>query len=203
MQKSMPGAICSIFIYAVLIYFFITKIFVLVNRTDYNILNEDQNDFFSEDFIVSTDMRFRVAAAVTAYGDPTDIEDPRIGTIEFYIKSWKADGSPLDFKKLDTRLCSLDEFSFRSDKVKRDTPFYPVHQKSESLRDYLPKMKCVDEPYDLYGDFSTNIASNLMVVFELCDPSEHDGDYCAEPEVIAEWMEFKYMINVENEENYL
>ena len=203
MQKSMPGAICSIFIYSVLIYFFITKIFVLVNRSDYNILNEDQNDFFKEDFVVSQDQRFRVAAAVTTYGDPNEIEDPSIGTIEFYIKSWKADGSPMDFKKLKNHPCPTDEFSFRSDKVKRDTSFYPIHEKSESLRDYLPKMKCIDEDYSLYGDFSTNIASNLMIVFEKCDPENSKKLTCADDSVITEWMGFKYILAVENEENYL
>lgn len=141
-----------------------------------------------------------VAAAVTNYGDPANIEDPSIGTVEFYIKSWLADGSPLDFHKLKTRPCKKEEFSFPDDKVKRDTPFYPVHENSESLKSYIPKMKCIDEDYSLYGDFNTNVASTLMIVFEKCDPA---NTICADEKVINEWMEFKYIILAENEENYL
>ena len=61
-------------------------------------------------------------------------------------------------------------------------------------------MKCIDEDFELYGDFDTNIATNLMVVFDRCDPKERT---CASDEDIDEWMKFKYMLLVENEENYM
>ena len=35
-------------------------------------------------------------------------------------------------------------------------------------------MKCIDEPWVMYGDFSTNIASSLMITFEKCDPTKLD-----------------------------
>lgn len=141
-----------------------------------------------------------VAAAVTAYGDYSDNEDPSIGTLEFYIKGWLDDGSPIKFTKLKTRPCTLEEFSFQSDKVKRDTPFWQIHVKSDSYKDYIPSMKCIDEDYELYGEFETNVAHNLMVVFERCDPEQRT---CADDAVIDEWMQFKYILTVENEENYL
>lgn len=61
-------------------------------------------------------------------------------------------------------------------------------------------MKCIDEDFELYGDFDTNFAQNLMIVFDRCDPSER---VCADDAVIDEWIKFKYIILVENEENYL
>lgn len=61
-------------------------------------------------------------------------------------------------------------------------------------------MKCIDEPFSVYGDFSTNIASQLMVVFEKCDPALRQ---CEDEDVITKWMEFKYMIIMENEEEYM
>ena len=33
-------------------------------------------------------------------------------------------------------------------------------------------LQCIAEPYELYGDFNTLSASNLMVVYEICDPNK-------------------------------
>lgn len=99
-QKSIQGAICTIFIYGLLAAYMLSRVDALINRIDYNILQEDQNNYFGETFLVSADQGFRVAAAVTKYGDFRDNEDPSIGTLEFYLKSWLDDGSPLEFKKL-------------------------------------------------------------------------------------------------------
>ena len=118
---------------------------------------------------------------MTDYGDFDDNEDPSIGTLEFYTKSWLDDGSPLQFKRLETRPCNLDEFSFNTDKVKRDTPFWPIHEKSESLKHYIPTMKCADEDFEIYGDFDTNIGRTLMLVFDRCDPRKR---VCAHDAVI-------------------
>lgn len=73
----------------------LNRVDALINRADYNILQEDQNNYFEETFTVSAEQGFRVAAAVTAYGDFNDNENPSIGTLEFYMKSWLADGSPI------------------------------------------------------------------------------------------------------------
>ena len=64
---------------------------------------------------------------------------------------------------------------------------------------YIGSMKCIDEPFELYGSFNTNIASNLMVTFEKCDSERRK---CKDKEAIDEWMKFKYILVVENEENY-
>ena len=175
MQKSWPGAICSLFIYGVLLSYTINRSFALFNRNDYNILREVQNDYFNEDFEVTTAFGFRVAAAITNLGDAKGVEDPSIGTLEFYIKSWVNDG-PVTLTKLKTRFCREDEFKFSSerdddhDNGDLEDNFYPIHQKSESFRQYMPNLKCIDEDYNLYGTYNTNISSNLMIVFERCDP---------------------------------
>lgn len=199
-QKSLQGALCTIFIYGLLTTYALNRVGALINRDDYNILQEDQNYFFPETYRVSAKDGFRVAAAVTAYGDYTDNEDPSIGTLEFYLKSWLDDGSPLKFRKLKTRQCNLEEFSFQSDKEERDTPFWTIHTNSESYKPYLPTLKCIDEDFELFGDFDTNVAQNLMIVFDKCDPKVRS---CADDAVIDEWLKFKYILSVENEEIYL
>ena len=61
-------------------------------------------------------------------------------------------------------------------------------------------MKCVDDDINVYGDFNSNIASSLMVVFEACKPEERT---CADQATIDKWLKFKYLIIAENKENYL
>ena len=167
--KSVPGALCSILLYGTLLAYAGYRLGQLVFRNNYNVLTEIQNDFFTEDFAVGPSDGFNIAATVTTYGDFSDIEDPSIGTVEFYEKSWKEDGSPLEFKKLKTRPCTLADFKGEAG-ASEDAPFFPMHFKSKSFKSYVPKMKCVDEDFQVYGDFNTNIAQNFMVVFESCDP---------------------------------
>ena len=33
---------------------------------------------------------------------------------------------------------------------------------------------CIDDEYEIKGDFNTSAASNLMIVFELCKEEEFD-----------------------------
>ena len=50
--------------------------------------------------------------------------------------------------------------------------FFPITDISANdMEKYGPKLKCVDfdANYKLLGNFNTEIASNLMVVFERCD----------------------------------
>ena len=61
-------------------------------------------------------------------------------------------------------------------------------------------MKCIDEPYKIYGDFNTNIASSLVVVLERCDPAKRK---CASEATVKEWFKFKYLIVADNEQNYI
>lgn len=60
-------------------------------------------------------------------------------------------------------------------------------------------MKCIDEPYEIYGDFNTRTAASLMIVFEKCDPEQRS---CKDNEAIEKWMQPMYILTVENEENY-
>ena len=56
-------------------------------------------------------------------------------------------------------------------------------------------MKCIDEPFEMFGDFDTNIANNLMISFTECDPTLR---YCKSREEIDKWLAFKYIIIAEN-----
>ena len=52
-------------------------------------------------------------------------------------------------------------------------------------------MKCIAEPYKIWGDYNSDITTNLMIVFEKCDPKLRE---CESDAVINEWMKFKYLL---------
>ena len=59
-------------------------------------------------------------------------------------------------------------------------------------------MRCIDEEdFEIAGDFNSDTASNLMVVFELCDESKRTT--CnKDPVAIEKYVEESYMLILEN-----
>ena len=196
--NSVPGAFCSLILYMMIMLYGGYRLLVLQDRSDYNVLTEVQDFYFSEEFKFTPKDGLQVAARITSYGNTTDIEDPEIGAMEFYIKGWKADLSPICFKKLKKRKCNLDDF--QDSATNQEVMFFPLHIKSESLKEYVPTMQCIDEQFDIYGDFDTNIAQNLMVTFTKCDPAVRT---CKSNEEITKWLDFKYILLLENEQKYI
>ena len=58
-------------------------------------------------------------------------------------------------------------------------------------------MKCVDEgaETEIFGSYNTDRASNLMIVFERCNTSLRT---CKADDVIEKWLEFNYLVLLEN-----
>ena len=56
-------------------------------------------------------------------------------------------------------------------------------------------LKCIAEPYELYGDFNTLSSRNLMVVYEMCDPDKYK---CKEEAEIQSELEHSYIVVLEN-----
>ena len=65
------------------------------------------------------------------------------------------------------------------------------------METYGPKLKCVDleASYNLLGNFNTELASNLMVVFERCD-TKVPGNNCAGDAEFKDWLASKYLITL-------
>ena len=61
------------------------------------------------------------------------------------------------------------------------------------------QMKCIDDDYEVHGDFNTYSARNLMIVFEICDSKERA---CKDDETIKKALSFSYILLLENEELY-
>lgn len=67
-------------------------------------------------------------------------------------------------------------------------------------------MNCLQQTDDmvLWGNYDTDIASNLMIVFETCDVNKlPPGQKCKSEKEIEKWMEFKYIIVLENEAKFI
>ena len=60
-------------------------------------------------------------------------------------------------------------------------------------------MKCLEEgQFDITGNYNTDKANNIMIVFEKCN-SEILGRSCKTDIEIDEWLKFKYIVVLENE----
>ena len=119
------------------------------------------------------------------------VEDPEIGLVKFYLKQWGLNGVPgITFEEVKTKPCKPADFD-------ENSQFYPLSQFSQDDFDtYSKKMKCVDQDStNIFGSYNTDKASNLMIVFEKCNKTE---TVCKDDEIIDEWLEFKYIVTLEN-----
>ena len=57
-------------------------------------------------------------------------------------------------------------------------------------------MKCIEDPYEIYGDYSSAKTANLLVLFVKCDP--RDRNDCKSDDEIKQWLKFKYLITLQN-----
>ena len=69
-----------------------------------------------------------------------------------------------------------------------------------------PRMKCLDpeefENINLFGTYNTGQASHLLVVLEKCDPEKKEIE-CKDEDVINEWLQFKYLVTLENSRRFI
>ena len=52
-------------------------------------------------------------------------------------------------------------------------------------------MWCIDEDYEIYGDYDATTANNLMIVFDRCNIAE--SSQCATEEDSKSALEFSYI----------
>lgn len=62
-------------------------------------------------------------------------------------------------------------------------------------------MKCLDEDLtQLFGNYDSKMANNLMIVFEKCDKEVRT---CKTDQEITDWLVFKYIILFENSRRFI
>ena len=110
------------------------------------------------------------------------------------MKSWKEDFNGIQFTELKSRKCNDQDFDGSG-------AFWPLHEKYLGFVNYRKKMKCIDEPYQIWGDYDADIASNLMVVFDRCNSTLRDD--CKSDAEYAQWLQGKYIFVLENEKTFI
>ena len=100
----------SVITLLLILSFSTTKFSSLKDKDEYSIMKAVKEDFYDPTDEFTTEDGFQVAAAVIDYSDSTSssIEDPEIGSIKMYLKSWgvyDSDGK-VTFKEVKTAFCS-------------------------------------------------------------------------------------------------
>ena len=60
---------------------------------------------------------------------------------------------------------------------------------------------CIDEDYEIYGDYDAIVAKNLMVVFERCNMAE--SSQCVTEEESNSVLELSYIYVFDNRETFV
>ena len=131
-QKSMSGGCIFICMSVLFILYASVLLHVLVERTDYNILQRRyENELFETDFSFGKENGFAIAAAITGWPiKSTPVEDPEIGELVFYLSYWDSASSYNKVKKLDTRPCTEEDFNVKESSDKSDYGFYEIKDQS-------------------------------------------------------------------------
>ena len=159
-------SLCSAF---VVIAFATLQVTKLIDRSEFSIIHEAEENYFADTVPLSEMENFYIAAGITAYdGKKTELT-PDIGTIKFYHKTW-SQSAGIEFKEVDTRPCTQEDFNY-GDIGNENSRFFETKQTIGDLKTYGSSMRCVTNPEDMYifGNYNTGNAANLMVVFELCN----------------------------------
>ena len=144
--------------------------------------------YFTSDDVYSENLMF--AFGVTAYdSNPEPIEDPTIGVLRPYYKSWgiKAGIGGIDFELLPTRNCTQAELHI-NDESASDSLFFESHPNSlADLSFYHKKLKCLDmDSVEVQGDYNSPRTRSFVLLFERCDNSTYTGEgVCKSDEYIT------------------
>ena len=84
--------------------------------------------------------------------------------------------------------------------------FHPMDKTTELIvNESSYHLRCIEDQYDIKGDFNSNVASNLMVTFQICDPDNPENTgatKCKSKEKIDEALTASYILLIENVERY-
>ena len=204
------GAILSCLSFSLVGLFAIYKLLALINHAEYSVQKNTHNEYFEATYPFGHEDGFAVAVGVTDYftqdkSTKVSLEDPSIGTVKFYLKSWGENAHSDDlFLELETRECQTSDFN-DVEGSNKDSIFYPTNPRTESdLLQYALRMKCLKNPSDLvlWGNYDLPSAANLVLTFEKCDPHKSEVE-CKSDEEITEWLEFKYLVGIWNSKNFV
>lgn len=174
------GSFLSLLTAIIMIVYSGYKFNEMLSFTDYYYQVSEREVYYDSDAPISTKDGFYVGAAVTTYDSDAGVtEDETIGTIKFFLKRWNVAAQEwLSFTELQTAPCALNSedvlVPLAPDTITQNeqrSDFFSINPMSEAdVSVYGKKLKCPVLHYDLYGNYNTDMGSQLMIVFEKCDP---------------------------------
>ena len=136
-----------------------TKLVVLINKQDTNILSVTSDLHFTDNDIFGFEDGLNIAVAFTAFDSEQEwILDPSYGDLIINEYKWGTDetGKPFTARnKLSTHSCSREEMGLEGDP--KNAKFYPLHESSRTYVNlFSKKFICLSqEDLSIYGDFNT------------------------------------------------
>jgi len=105
-------------------------------------------------------------------GEP--LEDPSVGQIRFYIKSWGENSFSDDLmSEIETRPCDSQDFNDMEGSNK-ETNFFATSRLSDlDLKSYGTRLRCIVDrsKLQLWGNYDTTETANLVAAFDRCNNS--------------------------------
>ena len=92
--KTILGAFCSVIVIILVLVYAYSKFFIFLNREDYIIQFQRNEEAFDSSFQFGFDDGFMVAAALIG-GDLDSLyrPDPKYGELKFFLKTWDRESS--------------------------------------------------------------------------------------------------------------
>lgn len=117
----------------------------LLTFDETDVMISARDSYFDSNFEYSENLNY--AFGITAYdSNPEPIEDPSIGVLKAYYKSWgiKAGIGGVDFEPLPTRQCTNAELHIKNETDPESKFFKPHPNSIGDLSFYSKKLKCLD-----------------------------------------------------------
>ena len=166
-----------------------------------------RDSHFDSDYEFTTDQGFAVAFALTAYDDnPERIEDPTIGTLKAYYKTWgiKEGSQGVDFEELPIEYCTRSQLGLpplNGSYTDSQKPlFFKAHENSvNDVKFYYKKFKCIkSKNLRVRGDYNSSKARSLVIQFEKCKSTPFNPVICKTDQQINDWVKRKFIVTYTN-----
>ena len=165
---------------------------------DTDIMESSRDTFFSDEFIFSGNMWF--AFAITAYdSNQESIEDPSIGTLNAYYKTWGlGEDQATTYTPIPSRPCTEAELHANGN-YNGEGRFWNPHSGAQGDLDfYWRKFRCLDvDQVEVQGDYNAAKARQFVLLFHRCNPQTYNG-VCKPDHEITEWIRRKFIVILQN-----
>ena len=202
--RTFSGSILSVFTLILVLFYAGWKLVTMFSQEDYKVQVNEQTNFYDYKQTFGIEDGFNFAAALTAYdGSSEDITDLSVGRMKFVTKNWDSEDPKMEtFADLESEPC--DQEKLLNGGTNGSEYFKLDESTANDSRVYAPKMLCpVNLQKDkLQGNYNTQKAKNIMIVFEKCDSSWKDVT-CKSEEDMKKWMTGKYFVVLSNQKKFI